>query len=95
MGGGNGPARPKRARPPLTYDEVERRGPHTKRQCGYMERGSRGGHSRTATAIGAAAIERVVRGAYQWRDAGHTAVTGALRRWWAASATDEARRDGG
>ena len=66
---------------PATYDETARR---TRRAAGgaYMEKGHRRGAKRHAIEMGAAAIERVVRGAYEWRDSAFAAVRGERKRHW-------------
>ena len=66
---------------PATYDETARR---TRRAAGgaYMEKGHRQGAKRHAIEMGAAAIERVVRGAYEWRDSVFAAVRGERKKHW-------------
>ena len=76
-----------RKRKARNYDEVERRGPRPPpaERVRYLERTDRGGGcKRRAVVMGAAAVERVVRGRYEWRDSGlRTAVNGPPRkRYW-------------
>ena len=58
-----------------SYDETRRK-PAKRRKSGhhaYMDRGSgprRKGVKRSAVVVGAAVIERIVRGRYSWRDSG-------------------------
>jgi hypothetical protein len=74
--GGGG--RPQRQRTQTQYDETRRRGPRrTTTHGAYMERGSgagRRGTKRHAIVVGAATIERVVKGRYEWRDGGLVAA---------------------
>ena len=60
-----------------------------------MERsGSRvvAGGAIAARVMGAAAVERVVGGRYEWRDGGMRPMTGARKRHWEAHAAAEARQ---
>ena len=56
----------------MSYDETRRR--NRRRHEGptlvYLERGNGRGTKRKAILIGPAAIERIVGGRYEWRDAG-------------------------
>ena len=45
-----------------------------------------------ARVVGAAAVERIVGGRYEWRDAGLRPLSGARKRHWDAQETDERRR---
>lgn len=66
-----------------TYDEVQRRKPRRTTRGAYVERGhGRGGRKRDAIVMGPAALENVVRGAYEWRDDGLRMTTGARKRFW-------------
>ena len=62
---------------------------------GYMERsGSRvmPGGAIAARVVGAAAVERIVGGRYEWRDAGMKPLSGSRKRHWDAQEADERRR---
>ena len=52
-----------------------------------MDRGGGRGQKRHAIEMGAAAIERVVRGRYEWRDAVYSAMQGEGRAIWEGSRT--------
>ena len=58
----------------VTYDETRRRTKPRRPPSGprpvYLERGNGRGAKRTAIVLGPAAIERIVGGRYEWRDAG-------------------------
>ena len=45
--------------------------------------------------VGAAAVERIVGGRYEWRDAGLRPMSGARKRHWDAQEADERRRQRG
>ena len=69
------------------YDETTRRGPRKAQRTGYMTRsGARAGHMHAGATIvmGAAAVERVVAGRYEWRDSALPAVKGKRKRYWDA-----------
>ena len=68
--------RPKRAntQTPSSYDETTRRGPKRARTA-YMMRGEGRGEKRTAIELGVRVVDRIVDGAYEWRDAGLPALT--------------------
>ena len=74
-----------REAPHTGYDEVRRRKARkTRTTTAYVERGNRarGGGLKRAIAIGAATVERIVRGRYEWRDGGLQPMIGARRAWW-------------
>ena len=73
---GTTPRRPKRAntQTPSSYDETTRRGPKRARTA-YMMRGEGRGEKRTAIELGVRVVDRIVDGAYEWRDAGLPALT--------------------
>ena len=71
---------------PVQYDETKRRakrrgGAAAGEPRGYMDRGNRAGVKRghSGIVVGAAVMERTVRGRYEWRDAG-LAATGRAGR---------------
>ena len=78
---GNSEGRPKRKRTRAdggeggTYDETMRRAPRRQRTVRYMARPGRGGAKRDAIQVGAAVVERIVRGRYEWRDGGLRPMT--------------------
>ena len=86
--GSAGDGRPSRSagKQPVRYDETKRRatrrrGAATDGPRGYMDRGGRAGIKRghSGIVVGAAVMERTVRGRYEWRDAG-LAATGRAGR---------------
>ena len=82
---GNG-GRPKRATHHGEYDEVSRRKRRRTQVSAYMDRGGRrtasGAVKRGAIAIGAAAMEWITQGQYEWRDQRFTQVRGKRRKFW-------------
>ena len=70
----NLPERASRGKRKATYDETKRRTKPRRPLSGprpvYLERGNGRGAKRTAIVLGPAAIERIVGGRYEWRDAG-------------------------
>ena len=82
---GNG-GRPKRATHHGEYDEVNRRKRRRTQASAYMDRGGRrtasGAVKRGAIAIGAAAMEWITRGQYEWRDQRFAQVRGKRRKFW-------------
>ena len=70
----NLPGRASRDKRKVTYDETKRRTKPRRPPGGprpvYLERGNGRGAKRTAIVLGPAAIERIVGGRYEWRDAG-------------------------
>ena len=80
------PGRAKRPRTHASYDEVKRRKPRVGPRA-HMERsGSRvvAGSSIAARLVGAATMERIVGGRYEWRDGGLRPLAGARKRCWEA-----------
>ena len=71
--GGEPPKRAKRGRNTVqTYDETRRRAPRRpKDACVYLEKGNGRGAKRAAIVLGPAAVDRIVGGRYEWRDAGY------------------------
>ena len=72
---------------PVQYDETKRRAKRRRGAAageprGYMDRGSRAGVKRGhgGIVVGAAVMERTVRGRYEWRDAGLAAAGRAGRQ---------------
>ena len=59
----------KRSRPAGGYDETARRVRRRPRTVRYVERREYARAKRSAIVVGAAAMERVVQGRYEWRDA--------------------------
>ena len=82
---GNG-GRPKRATHHGEYDEVNRRKRRRTQASTYMDRGGRrtasGAVKRGAIAIGAAAMEWITQGQYEWRDQRFAQVRGKRRKFW-------------
>ena len=80
-----GPAvsRPKRRNDaPDSYDETVRRAPRSNDgRAAYVDDHSRK-RKRVAIEVGPVAIERMVRGRYEWRDASLPPVRGPRARWW-------------
>jgi hypothetical protein len=70
----NLPGRASRGKRKVTYDETRRQTKPRRPPGGprpvYLERGNGRGAKRTAIVLGPAAIERIVGGRYEWRDAG-------------------------
>ena len=70
----NLPERASRGKRKATYDETKRRTKPRRPLSGprpvYLEKGNGRGAKRTAIVLGPAAIERIVGGRYEWRDAG-------------------------
>ena len=80
---------------PNSYDEVRRRAPRRTGPRGYLERsGSRTmpGGAIAARVVGPAAVEQIVGGRYEWRDAGMRPLSGSRKRHWDAQEADERRR---
>ena len=85
----------KRKRRTASYDETKRRAPRRTGPRGYLERsGSRtaAGSAIAARVLGAAAVERIVGGRYEWRDAGMRPVSGTRKRHWEAHEEDRRRQ---
>ena len=82
---GEAPAgRSSRKRSPQQYDETVRRRPRKRYRPVYLATTvGRRGQKRNAIVMGAAALERVVHGRYEWRDDGLRPMTGARKRAWA------------
>ena len=81
------PGRAKRPRTHASYDDVKRRKPRRVGPRAHMERsGSRvvAGSSIAARLVGAATMERIVGGRYEWRDGGLRPLAGARKRCWEA-----------
>ena len=81
----------KRRRPEGGYDEIARRVRRRIGEIRYVERRGYTGAKRTAIVMGAAAMERVVRGRYEWRDAKERPIgryESKRKKYWA----DEERR---
>ena len=70
-GGTLAQARARRPKRQATYDETTRRKARRTREVAYLERGQGRGAKRNAIVLGPAAIERIVGGRYEWRDAGY------------------------
>ena len=71
--------------PARGYDETRRRKARRARTgTGYVERGNRARASglKRGLEIGAATVERVVRGRYEWHDGGMRPMTGARKAMW-------------
>ena len=82
-----GRLRAKRPRTHASYDEVKRRKPRRVGPRAHMERsGSRvvAGSGIAARLVGAATMERIVGGRYEWRDGGLRPLAGARKRCWEA-----------
>ena len=79
------PTGEKRARPAGGYDETVRRVRRRQGAIRYVERREYAGAKRSAIVVGAA-VERVVRGRYEWRDAKERPITrryeSKRKRYW-------------
>ena len=89
--GARTPAGGKRTRPTGGYDETARRLRRRHGTIRYVERREYAGAKRSAIVVGAAAVERTVRGRYEWRDAKERPIgryESKRKRYW----EDEERR---
>ena len=95
MEGAHTPTDGKRTRPTGGYDETVRRVRRRHGAIRYVERREYAGAKRSAIVVGAAAVERTVRGRYEWRDAKERPIgryESKRKRYWEENVRDIERR---